>query len=100
MKNSGDSSAMSPTGAGQRGLHRLMLKLPAMRGKLQGLAAGRSPPIDLFEAYEDACVTLHMLHRRPAETDYTLLREYETICLEIEAEIIECCLGYPSMQKG
>ena len=94
MSMSEDSSAVSPRGAGQRGLWRLMLKLPAVRGQLQMLVARQPSLTDLCEAYEDACVTLHKLRSHPGEARWPMVLEYETICSEIEDEIIECCL-YP-----
>ncbi|MGQ3212599.1 MAG: hypothetical protein ACT6U0_12360 [Shinella sp.] len=71
-----------------------MLKLPALRGRLQILAARRDSIINLFEAYEDASVTLQRLRTAPGEQDHLLALEYETICSEIETEVIEYCLKH------
>jgi len=89
----GTSSDGLPHGSGERGLWRLMLKIPAIRGKLQILAARNTSIINLFEAYEDACVTLQRLRREPGEKNCPRVREYETICSEIETEIIDYCIN-------
>jgi hypothetical protein len=81
-----------PEGSADRGLWRLMLKLPAIRAQLQFLAARHSSIRGLFEAYEDACVTLGRLRSEPGETNCPLVREYETICSEIEADVLKYCL--------
>ncbi len=79
-------------GAGGRGLRRLMLRLPGLRGKLQSLAAKSVPVGNLLEAYEDASVALNQLRAAPGEDNCPLVKEYDSICAEIEAEIIEYCL--------
>ncbi|MDL2402673.1 hypothetical protein [Rhizobium mayense] len=71
-----------------------MLKLPAMRGRLQILGAKSSALQDLFEAYEDASVTLERLLKEPDGNARLMIREYETICSEIENDVIEYCLGH------
>jgi hypothetical protein len=89
----GDTSERSPEGAAQRGLWRLMLKLPAQRGHLQILGR-RDPLASLCEAYEDASVTLDRLRNIPGETDRPMVKEYETICSEIETDVIQYCLQH------
>lgn len=89
----GNSNEGLPPGSGERGLWRLMLKLPALRGKLQILAARNHSIINLFEAYEDASVTLQRLRTEPGEKNCPMVREYETICSEIETEIIDYCVN-------
>jgi hypothetical protein len=80
------------SGTAQRGLWRLMLKLPAMRGRLQILAAKSSSLNDLCEAYEEASLALErMLRDRPRE-DCPLVEEYETVCAEIETDVIHYVL--------
>ncbi|MDL2409409.1 hypothetical protein PY650_28015 [Rhizobium calliandrae] len=81
-------------GVARRGLWRLMLRLPAMRGRLQILGAKSSALQDLFEAYEDASVTLERLLREPDGAAPQMIREYETICSEVENEVIEYCRGH------
>jgi hypothetical protein len=49
--------------AAQLGLWRLMLKLPAIRGRLQMLAARPRRLDDLFEAFEEASRTLERLRK-------------------------------------
>lgn len=78
----------------QRGLWRLMLKLPAMRGRLQILATKSRPLNDLFEAYEEACFTLERLMRQPGDEHRPMVAEYETICAEIESDIIQYVLEH------
>jgi hypothetical protein len=75
--------------AAQRGLWRLMLKLPAMRGRLQILAARSRRLDDLFEAYEEASRTLERLRK---EDDVVLAKEYDTVCSDIEADVIRYVL--------
>ena len=79
-------------GAEGRGLRRLMLRLPGLRGKLQLLAAKSVPVGNLLEAYEDASVALNQLRAAPGEDNCPLVKEYDSICAEIEAEIIQYCL--------
>jgi hypothetical protein len=90
----GTTSDRSPEGAGQRGLWRLMLKLPALRGRLQILVQKTGSLWDICEAYEDASVTLERLRNAPGEDNCPLVREYEAICAEIEAEVIQYCLDH------
>ena len=74
-------------GTAKCGLHRLMLKLPAVRKQLEALAASPSWPLfcDLFEAYDAACIALEAFRRRNA--DDPLVSEYEILCAELEAEV-------------
>lgn len=73
----------------QRGLWRLMLKLPAMRGRLQILATKSRSLNDLFEAYEEASLALERLMRQSGDEHRPMVTEYETICAEIESDIIQ-----------
>jgi hypothetical protein len=81
-------------GTGQRGLWRLMLRLPAVRGQLQILVPRTDSLGDLCEAYEDASVTLERLRSMQGEDNCPRVREYETICAEIESEVIQYCLEH------
>jgi len=90
----GTGSTNPQEGAARRGLWRLMLKLPAMRGRLQILGAKSAALQDLFEAYEDASVTLERLLKEPGSDARPMIREYETICSEIENDVIKYCLGH------
>ncbi|MGV2101241.1 hypothetical protein [Rhizobium sp. 21-4511-3d] len=83
------------SGAAQRGLWRLMLKLPAMRGRLQLLAAKSSSLNDLFEAYDEASATVERMSRDRARDECPLLEEYETVCAEIESDVIHYVLKHP-----
>ncbi|MDK4700899.1 MULTISPECIES: hypothetical protein [unclassified Rhizobium] len=71
----------------QRGLWRLMLKLPALRGRLQILAAQSRRLDDLFEAYEEASLALERFQREGKGN--RLVVEYEAVCRDIEADIIQ-----------
>ena len=82
------------SGAAQRGLWRLMLKLPAIRGRLQILAAKCSSLNDLCEAYEEASLTLERMVRDRAREDCPLVEEYETVCAEIESDVIHYVLQH------
>jgi len=73
-----------------RGLWRLMLKLPAMRGRLQIAAAQSLPLDDLFEAYEIASTTLDRFQREGEQR----AREYENLCSEIETDVIRFILDH------
>jgi hypothetical protein len=92
----GSSSEGISEGTGQLGLWRLMLKLPAVRAELQALASRTASLGDLCEAYEDASVALGRLRSEPGEDNCPLVREYETICTEIESEVIQYCLEHRS----
>jgi len=93
MKKDGSGEEL-PLGSADRGLWRLMLKLPALRGRLQILSAKTSTLASLCEAYEDACVMLQRLRATPIAAASPMLQEYETICLEIETEVIEYCIEH------
>lgn len=80
------------TGTAQRGLWKLMLKLPALRGQLQILSARNATMLSLCDAFYDASSTLEHLRKDPG-ADAAMLREYEALCMEIEGEIIEICLS-------
>ncbi len=68
-----------------------MLKLPAMRGQLQMLSARSSTLVSLCDAFDEASSTLDRL-RRNGSTDDKLLLEYESLCSEIENEVIDICI--------
>jgi hypothetical protein len=77
-----------PKGTARRGRLRLMLLLPALRKELEDLNILKQPLASLFEAYEDASVTLERLRREGRLEEAHLTSEYETICLEIEEDVI------------
>jgi hypothetical protein len=79
------------TVSSQRGLWKLMLKLPALRGQLQMLSARSSTLVSLCDAFDEASSTLDRL-RRNGSTDDKLLLEYESLCSEIENEVIDICI--------
>ena len=80
------------TGTAQKGLWKLMLKLPALRGQLQILSAQNATMLSLCDAFHDASSTLDCLRKDP-KADAAIIREYEALCTEIEGEIIEICLA-------
>lgn len=81
-----------PNEAKQRGLLKLMLKLPALRGQLQLLSVKNMPLASLYEAYDEATSMLDRQRRRDPQ-DTSMVAEYELICLEIEEEVISICLS-------
>jgi hypothetical protein len=91
VKTAGTGEGAS--GTARRGLLRLMLRLPALRGRLQVLATRPSPLDDLFEAYEDAAATLDRLQQRCDRRDAALIEEYLDLCGAIEADIQTYVLG-------
>lgn len=76
----------------QQGLWRLMLKLPALRGRLQILAASSSVLEDLCEAYEVASSAYEALSKRNAAGDAARAEEYKSLCLDIEGDVIHLVL--------
>ncbi|KQX16062.1 MULTISPECIES: hypothetical protein [unclassified Ensifer] len=81
-----------PSAASQRGLLKLMLRLPALRGQLQLLCAKNQSLASLCEAYEEASSMLDR-QRRLAPLDHPMISEYELICREIEEEVISVCIA-------
>jgi hypothetical protein len=81
--------ARTTSDSARRGLWRLMLKLPALRGQLQIIAA-KSPALDdLFEAYDDASIALERFQR---DQNARWILEYEIISSEIETDVIQTLL--------
>lgn len=87
-----DDTAIGGSALARKGLWRLMLKLPAMRGRLQIIAAKSAALRELCEAYEEASVTAERLSRQDAPVNPALLSEYRTICSEIENEVVQLVL--------
>lgn len=84
-----DAVRRSFSSASRSGLSKLMLKLPSVRSELKQLSG--EPLIGLFEAYDEASNMLEKLRR--AEIGVTPLSlEYETICKEIEEDVLQYCL--------
>jgi hypothetical protein len=80
------------TVSAQRGLWKLMLRLPAMRGQLQMLSARNSALLSLCDAFDEASSTLDRL-RRNGSNDLKLIAEYDTLCSDIESEVIDLCIS-------
>ena len=75
----------------RRGLMKLMLRVPALRGKLQIVSASNAEMFSLCGAFEDASSTLDRLRRQGEQANPAVVEEYESLCDEIEREIIEIC---------
>ena len=75
----------------RRGLIRLMLRMPALRGRLQILSATNAGMFSLCGAFEEASATLDRLRKEKSRVEQSVIREYETLCEDIEREIIEMC---------
>jgi len=73
-----------------------MLRLPSLRWALEDLRA-RQPLDSLFEAYEDVAVTLDRLRRDGRVENADLLSEYESMRMEIEADVIADCSSAPGL---
>ncbi|SFB32613.1 hypothetical protein SAMN03159496_02950 [Rhizobium sp. NFR07] len=76
----------------RRGLWRLMLKLPAMRGRLQILAQKSTVLTDLCEAYEEASMAAERMSREIPHANPSRLAEYQSICSEIETDVVHLVL--------
>lgn len=75
----------------QRGLIKLMLKMPALRGRLQVLSK-RSPELmNLCGAFEEASETLERLIHDDEMLNIDKIKEYKNVCQEIENEVIYFC---------
>jgi hypothetical protein len=72
----------------KRGRIKLMLKLPAIRSHLIRLIG--DPIDDLAEAYDEATEMLDELRRNNAKY-VVLLKEYKTICSDIEHDVVKYC---------
>ena len=74
--------------AARLGRTRLMLKLPAARSQIQSIAEG-SAFDEVFEAYGIACSALDGFRHSLYSRDGARLGEYEKICAEIEADVLQ-----------
>ncbi len=73
----------------QRGMKRLMLRLPALRQRLRELVAEEGEAQLLCGAFDEAAGALDELRKRNAATN--ILEEYEEICAEIEEDLLRLC---------
>lgn len=69
-----------------------MLRLPALRGRLQILAVRSRRLDDLFEAYEEASLALERFQKDGGGSGGPLVEEYEAVCRDIEADVIQFIL--------
>lgn len=83
---------MSEARLNRRGLLKLMLKMPALRNRLQALSATNDDVLALCGAFEDASATLDELRRNRNSLNPSAIFEYEELCRDIEREITEICL--------
>ena len=77
--------------ADRRGLIRLMLKMPVLRGRLQFVCATTPNVFSLCGAYEDASTMLDRLRKDGVKADQDVISEYEELCAELENDIIRMC---------
>ena len=75
-----------------RGLKKLMLKLPALRGQLQIMGARNSDLMSLCGAFDEASDMLDRLRSAGPAANKALLREYEQVCSDLEADVVRLCL--------
>ncbi len=81
------------TGAAQRGLLKLMVKLPSVRGQLQVIAGRQSSFRELLAAYDEATAMLERLERGQ-KRDEEMIAEYRNVCSGIESDVIAHCLNF------
>lgn len=81
----------SETAHDRRGLLRLMLKMPALRGTLQILSATNPDLLGLCGAYEDASTALERLRKERGNANRAAIAEYEELCTDLETDIIRMC---------
>jgi hypothetical protein len=74
-----------------QGLVKLMLKMPALRGRLQILSRRDPDVLDLYAAFGEASATLERLLKENDPSNREKVEEYRNICDEIENDIISLC---------
>jgi len=75
-----------------RGLLKLMLRLPSLRGELRILWQKQDGGLEpLCEAYEDATAMLERLLKSTDIDEYGLVEEYRGVCLELETDVVARC---------
>ncbi|MBX5009534.1 nodulation protein [Rhizobium lentis] len=78
--------------AAEQGLARLMMRLPATRATIRAAAANDPDLYEMCGTYGEACAVLDLM-RRDRSADPAIIAEYESICREIEAEVLLTLLG-------
>ncbi|WP_292679561.1 hypothetical protein [Mesorhizobium sp.] len=68
-----------------------MLKMPALRGRLQILSATDPDLLSLCGAFEDASSMLERLRMKKGNMNHAAIAEYEELCVELENDIIRMC---------
>lgn len=74
-----------------RGLIKLMLRMPALRKRLQEVSTANPDMLSLCGAFDEASSTLDRLRKDGTRSDPAMVQEYESLCEQIEHEIIEIC---------
>ncbi|TNM64777.1 hypothetical protein [Aliirhizobium smilacinae] len=105
IRHGGPDEAMSDAqeggsilkGAAQKGLLKLMMKLPSVREQLQTIVRQRSTFSELLSAYGEATAMLDRLERG-RERDEAMILEYRTICAEIENDVMTECLKHSHLK--
>jgi hypothetical protein len=82
---------MSAVDYNQKGLLKLMLRMPALRGRLQILSARDPEMLNLCGAFEEASLMLDRLTSENKPSNQREIEEYRNVCREIEDEIISMC---------
>ncbi|MNL33316.1 hypothetical protein D3C87_1552220 [compost metagenome] len=77
--------------AAHRGMLKLMLRLPSLRGELQLLWRSDASLESLCEAYEAATVTLERLLKKQGDGEAGLVEEYRTLCFDLETDVVVRC---------
>ena len=74
-------------GSAQSGLGRLMLARPSFCQQWQAQTGSTSWTLlqELFESYDEACLALEAFR---LEHNHPLVAEYESVCAELEADIV------------
>ncbi|RWC30870.1 MAG: hypothetical protein EOS27_12070 [Mesorhizobium sp.] len=76
-----------------QGLVKLMLKMPALRGRLQILSRRNPEILGLCGAFGEASATLERLLKENSPSNREKIEEYRIVCDEIENDIISLCAG-------
>ena len=82
--------------ASHRGLLKLMLRLPSLRGELQLLWRKDASLGSLCEAYEDATATFERLSKSKGNDEGGLVEEYRALCLDLENDVVARSAHYVS----
>jgi len=76
----------------EKGLARLMMRLPATRATIRAAAASQPHLYELCGAYGEACAVLDRM-RKDTSANPSIVTEYEIICAEIEIDVMRILLA-------